>query len=83
MSLRAAMSFITFVSTTLAYICVVAMLACPNILDTVSNGISRCKVIVVANVWRKQWKVIGTARKSVEVKIKRKSFEMSNVSVFC
>ena len=27
--------------------------------------------------------VIGTARKSVEVKIKRKSFEMSNVSVFC
>lgn len=83
MSLRAAMSFITFVSTTLAYICVVAMLACPNILDTVSNGISRCKVIVVANVWRATWKVIGTARKSVEVKIKRKSFEMSNVSVFC
>ena len=37
----------------------------------------------VAKVWRAQWKVIGTARKSVEVKIKRKSFEMSNVSVFC
>ena len=37
----------------------------------------------VAYVCLKQWKVIGTARKSVEVKIKRKSFEMSNVSVFC
>ena len=41
------------------------------------------KVTVLANVWRLVWKVIGTARKSVEVKIKRKSFEMSNVSVFC
>lgn len=40
-------------------------------------------VVVVANVCRAVWKVIGTARKSVEVKIKRKSFEMSNVSVFC
>lgn len=39
--------------------------------------------IIVANEWRAVWKVIGTARKSVEVKIKRKSFEMSNVSVFC
>lgn len=37
----------------------------------------------VAHVCLAVWKVIGTARKSVEVKIKRKSFEMSNVSVFC
>lgn len=37
----------------------------------------------VANACLQWWKVIGTARKSVEVKIKRKSFEMSNVSVFC
>jgi len=29
------------------------------------------------------WKVIGYARKSRQVKIKRKSFEMSMVSVFC
>ena len=41
------------------------------------------KVTVLANVCLATWKVIGTARKSVEVKIKRKSFEMSNVSVFC
>ena len=41
------------------------------------------KVTVLANVCLLVWKVIGTARKSVEVKIKRKSFEMSNVSVFC
>lgn len=40
-------------------------------------------MIFVIKEWRAQWKVIGTARKSVEVKIKRKSFEMSNVSVFC
>lgn len=37
----------------------------------------------ILNVGLSMWKVIGTARKSVEVKIKRKSFEMSNVSVFC
>lgn len=41
------------------------------------------KVIVVAKVWRKQWKVIGYARKSRDKKIKRKPFEMSMVSVFC
>ena len=33
--------------------------------------------------WRGYWKVIGYARKSRQVKIKRKSFEMSMVSVFC
>jgi len=40
-------------------------------------------VVVVANVCRAAWKVIGYARKSRQVKIKRKSFEMSMVSVFC
>ena len=59
------------------------MLVCPSILDTVSMGTPFDSVVVVANVCRPVWKVIGTARKSVEVKIKRKSFEMSNVSVFC
>jgi ubiquitin len=29
------------------------------------------------------WKVIGCARKSGQVKIKRKPFEMSFVSAFC
>lgn len=37
----------------------------------------------VAKVWRAQWKVIGCARKSEQVKIKRKPFEMSFVSAFC
>lgn len=37
----------------------------------------------LAGVVRDGWKVIGYARKSRQVKIKRKSFEMSMVSVFC
>ena len=41
------------------------------------------RVIVVANVCRATWKVIGYARKSRDKKIKRKPFEMSIVSVFC
>ena len=59
------------------------MLLCPSMELTVSMGTPLERNIVVAAVWRLMWKVIGTARKSVEVKIKRKSFEMSNVSVFC
>lgn len=38
---------------------------------------------MVANVCRLTWKVIGYARESRQVKIKRKPFEMSIVSVFC
>ena len=59
------------------------MEACPSITDTSCRGTLLASVMVVPNVCRATWKVIGTARKSVEVKIKRKSFEMSNVSVFC
>lgn len=59
------------------------MFVCPSILERVSMGTPLVRQISVAIVWRLVWKVIGTARKSVEVKIKRKSFEMSNVSVFC
>ena len=59
------------------------MFLCPSSLLIVSIATPCDRVIVVAKVWRAEWKVIGTARKSVEVKIKRKSFEMSNVSVFC
>ena len=58
------------------------MFLCPNSLLTVYKSAPNVSIIV-AWVWRATWKVIGTARKSVEVKIKRKSFEMSNVSVFC
>ena len=37
----------------------------------------------VANVCRDEWKVIGYARKNMQVKFERKSFEMNDVSVFC
>lgn len=71
------------VSTILAYTCVMASEACPNMRETVSIGIPWDSVIVVAKVWRAMWKVIGYARESRQVKIKRKPFEMSIVSVFC
>lgn len=58
------------------------MSLCPNNSCMVCKSVP-CSSRWVANEWRSMWKVIGTARKSVEVKIKRKSFEMSNVSVFC
>lgn len=41
------------------------------------------KVTVLANVCLLVWKVIGNARESGQVKMKRKTFEMSIVSVFC
>ena len=37
-------------------------------------------VAKVTNLWRK---VIGYARKNMQVKFERKSFEMNDVSVFC
>ena len=66
-----------------AYICVVFMLLCPSMELTVSMGTPLERNTVVAAVWRAQWNMIGYARKSEIVKIKRKSFEMSMVSVFC
>lgn len=77
------MSSITFLSTILAYSYVMVSEACPSILLTVSMGMPCDSVIVVANVCRAMWKVIGCARKSGQVKIKRKPFEMSFVSAFC
>ena len=77
------MSSITFLSTILAYSCVMVSEACPSILLTVSMGMPCDSVIVVANVCRLQWKVIGYARKNMQVKFERKSFEMNDVSVFC
>ena len=50
---------------------------------TVSMGTPLERKTVVAAVWRLEWKVIGYARESRQVKIKRKPFEMSIVSVFC
>ncbi|WP_233442637.1 hypothetical protein [Parabacteroides merdae] len=36
----------------------------------------------VAHEWRATWNIQGEASKSGQVKIKRKSFEMSDISVF-
>lgn len=58
------------------------MFLCPSNLHTVYKSMPRASERV-AKVWRATWKVIGYARKSVDEKIKRKSFEMSDVSVFC
>ena len=71
-----------FLLTILAYTCVIFTDVWPSNLDTVYRSAPSVSSMV-ANVCLAVWKVIGTARKSVEVKIKRKSFEMSNVSVFC
>ena len=42
-----------------AYICVVSILVCPNILLTVSMGTPLASVVVVANVCLEQWNKIG------------------------
>ena len=59
------------------------MLLCPSMELTVSMGTPLERNIVVAAVWRPVWKVIGCARKSERMKIKRKLFEMSGISLFC
>ena len=59
------------------------MFLCPRIELTVSMGTPLVRHISVAIVWRLMWKVIGSARESEQVKIKRKPFEMSGISLFC
>lgn len=66
----------------LAYTCVIFTSAWPSSLDVVYKSAPSVSIIV-ANVCRAVWKVIGYARKSRQKKIKRKPFEMSIVSVFC
>ena len=58
------------------------MLVCPSILDTLSMGTPLVRQISVANECRARWNIQGEASKSGQVKIKRKSFEMSDISVF-
>ena len=41
------------------------------------------KVTVLANVCLATWNIQGEASNNEQVKIKRKSFEMSCISVFC
>ncbi len=59
------------------------MLVCPSILDTLSMGTPLVRQISVANECRPQWNIQGEASNNELVKIKRKSFEMSCISVFC
>lgn len=59
------------------------MLLCPSIELTVSMGTPLERNTVVAAVWRAWWKMIAYARKSERMKIKRKLFEMSGISLFC
>ena len=59
------------------------MLVCPSILDTLSMGTPLVRQISVANECRATWNIQGEASNNEQVKIKRKSFEMSCISVFC
>lgn len=58
------------------------MLVCPSSLETVYRSTPKVNNIV-AWVCLAVWKVIGYARKNMQVKFERKSFEMNDVSVFC
>ena len=59
------------------------MSECPSILLMVSIGTPASSVISEAKLCLAVWKVIGYARKNMQVKFERKSFEMNDVSVFC
>ena len=65
-----------------AYICVVSILVCPNILLTVSMGTPLASVVVVANVCLARWNIHGKASDSKQVKIKRKPLGISDISTF-
>ena len=65
----------------LAYTCVIFTSAWPSSLDVVYKSAPSVSIIV-ANVCRAVWNIQGEASKSGQVKIKRKSFEMSDISVF-
>lgn len=58
------------------------MSECPNILAIVSIDTLFARAMH-ANVWRARWNIQGEASNNEQVKIKRKSFEMSCISVFC
>ena len=59
------------------------MFVCPKRRLTVSMGTPCDRSTVVAFVWRVLWNIQGEASNNEQVKIKRKSFEMSCISVFC
>ena len=66
----------------LQYFCVVTMFVCPRTRLTLSIGTPLLKASV-ANPWRAVWNIQGEASESKQVMIKRNTFKMSNVSVFC
>ena len=59
------------------------MFVCPKRRLTVSMGTPCDRSTVVAFVCLATWKMIAYARKSERMKIKRKLFEMSIISLFC
>ena len=58
------------------------MFLCPNNLLTVYKSAPNVN-IMVAWVCLATWNIQGEASNNEQVKIKRKSFEMSCISVFC
>ena len=56
---------------------------CPIIWLRDSIGTPCVRQTVVANVKRLMWNIQGEASNNEQVKIKRKSFEISCISVFC
>ena len=69
-------------STTLIYLCVVVILLCAMMLCMVRMSVPAA-ACSVANVLRYEWNIQGEASESKQVMIKRNTFKMSNVSVFC
>lgn len=65
-----------------AYLVTYLRLACPN-MAAMSTGLIFLRTRSVAKEWRAQWNIQGEASNNELVKIKRKSFEMSCISVFC
>ena len=59
------------------------MFVCPKRRLTVSMGTPCDKSTVVAFVCLATWNIQGEASESKQVMIKRNTFKMSNVSVFC
>ena len=82
-SLNAAISCPILSLVMRAYIWVVVIRLCPNILLTVSSGTPCVSVTVVAKVCRAMWNRIAKASDGEEVKIKRKPLGISDISVFC
>lgn len=65
-----------------AYLVTYLRLECPNIA-AMSTGLIFLRTRSVAKECLAQWNIQGEASNNEQVKIKRKSFEISCISVFC